>query len=314
MKGFLLLAFTFCFEFAGFGQQGPVYGQYFHNPYLYNPGFAGSEMSPQLVLTHQRQMLGIEDAPVASTIVFHTPLLEKLAAGAKIYTESQGLLTSSSGQISLVYVLPMSQTANLRFGLGGGIIKNQLDLSTASESQMSYLQDLSSSFSEIDIQFGVVLNSSKIKAGISFPNMTKRSLISTTSFQAMEISPLEHLVFTGTYKAGLVPGSLMLEPVVIYERYGNTAEQRIEAGAMLHLKELAWVGSTYQLNSGISGLIGIKIKDFVSFGYAYEISKNVTSILKNASHEVQVKIKLGKERQFTNEPKKHIPRFEQSGF
>lgn len=316
MKIFLLLIFTFCSVFAGFGQQGPVYGQYFHNPFLYNPGFAGAEMHPVLVLTHQRRMMGIEDAPVASTAVFHTPLLKSLAIGAKIYTESEGLLTSSSGQVALVYVLPLSGATSLRFGLGGGVTKNQLDLSSASDSQLAFLNDLSGSFNEIDIRFGLVFNSPKVQAGISFPNITKKNLVSASSFHPVEVDPLEHMVFTGSYKADLVPGRFMLEPVLIYERFNSSQEQRIEAGAMLHIKELIWAGSTYQYNNGITGLLGIKIKDYVSFGYAYEFNKNVTNVFENASHEVQVKIKLGKEKQFNNnpEPKKHIPRFEQSGF
>lgn len=314
MKRFLLLVFTFFLVSAGIAQQGPVYGQYFHNPFLYNPGFAGAEMQPLLVLTHQRRMLGIEDAPVASTAVFHTPLSKKFAAGAKIYTESQGLLTSSSAQLALVYVLPLSGATSLRFGLAGGATKNQLDLSTASDAQMAYLSDLSTSFSAIDIRCGLVLNSRKLQAGISFPNISRRSIISATSFQEIEVDPLEHMVFTGSYKADLVPGRLMLEPVLIFERFNSSQEQRIEAGALLHIKELIWVGSTYQYNNGISGLLGIKVKNYVSFGYAYEFNTNVTSLFKNASHEVQLKIRLGKEKQFNNEPKKHTPRFEQSGF
>ena len=314
MKRFLLLIYLFFAHFAGFTQQGPVYGQYFHNPFLYNPGFAGADMYPVLTLTHQRQLLGFEDAPVASTITFHTPLLDKLAIGAKILTESQGLLNSSSGQIALVYVLPINDRANLRFGLGGGLTKNQLDLSTATETQLAYLSDISSSITEVDIRFGVVLSSRNLQAGISFPNMTKRSLVSTTNFQAVEMDPFEHMVFTGSYKAELVPASLMLEPVIIYERFNSTLEQRIEAGALLHMKRLVWVGGTYQYNNGISGLLGIKIKDYMSFGYAYEMTSNITNALKNASHEVQLKIRLGKERSFTNEGPKHTPRFEQSSF
>lgn len=314
MKRFLLLIYLFFAHFAGFTQQGPVYGQYFHNPFLYNPGFAGADLYPVLTLTHQRQLLGFEDAPVASTITFHTPLLDKLAIGAKILTESQGLLNSSSGQIALVYVLPINDRANLRFGLGGGLTKNQLDLSTATETQLAYLSDISSSITEVDIRFGLVFSSRNLQAGVSFPNMTKRSLVSTTNFQAVEMDPFEHTVFTGSYKAELVPASLMLEPVIIYERFNSTQEQRIEAGALLHMKRLVWIGGTYQYKSGISGLLGIKIKEYLSFGYAYEMTSNITNVLKNASHEVQLKIRLGKDKSFTKEGTKHTPRFEQSSF
>lgn len=314
MRGILLFILLFLSAIAGSAQQGPVYGQYFHNPVLYNPAFAGADMYPALILTHQRQLMGIEDAPVASTLVFHTPILENIAVGAKIYTESQGLLNSSAGQIALVYVLPFNEKTNLRFGLAGGVTKNQIDLSSATESQLAYLSDITTSFTQTDISFGVVLNSQNFKVGISFPNMTKRNVVSNQTFSAVEMAPLEHLVLTGTVKLDLAPGRLQLEPVLIYERMSSSQEQRIEGGALLYLKELVWVGSTYQYNYGISGLLGIKIKEYASLGYAYEMTSNITNGFKNASHEVQLKIKLGKVKEFIKQPKTHTPRFQQSDF
>jgi type IX secretion system PorP/SprF family membrane protein len=309
MKRTLLTISLFFLKFACLAQVGPVYGQYFHNPFLYNPGFAGAEMYPVLSLTHQRQLMGVADAPVAYTLVFHTPIHKNIAVGAKIYSESQGLLRSSSGQIALVYALPLNEQTNLRFGLAGGLTNNQLDLSSASEAQLTYLAGLSNHFNQIDLRFGMVFNSPKLKAGLSFPNMTKRSLVSYSSFEQLELDPLEHLVLTGTYKLDLVPTRLLLEPVLIYERFNSSGEQRMEGGALLYLKELVWIGGTYQHKHGFSGLLGLKIKDNLSFGYAYGMSQQVTNLYRNASHEVQLKIKLGKLRNYKKEEARK-PRFE----
>lgn len=309
MHRILLFLFLFTTGFAGFAQQGPVYGQYAHNPFLYNPAFAGAEMYSVLTLTHQRQLLGIEGAPVASTLVFHTPVHKNIALGAKVYTESQGLLSSSAGQLALVYVLPLNKRTNLRFGLSGGLTRNQLDLSTATESQLAYLSGVQSSFNQLDIQFGIVLNNKRARIGISFPNMTKRELVSYTNYTQVELKPLEHTVFTGSYKLDLVPESLELEPMLIYEHFNSSREQRLEAGALLYMKGLVWVGGTYRHQTGMSGLLGIKLKESISFGYAYGVSSQLTHLFQNASHEVQLKIKLGKEKEYRKVPT-HKPRFE----
>lgn len=314
MKQTLLLLTLLFAGIAGFAQQGPVYGQYFHNPFLYNPAFAGSEMYPVLTLTHQRQLLGVEDAPVASTITFHTPLLKNIAIGAKIYTESQGLLTNSSAQLALAYILPVNEQTNIRFGLSGGINRNQLDLSSATESQLAYLSNISRTFNQLDLIFGVMLKSKKASLGISFPNMTKRSLLTRESFRTFELEPLEHMVFTASFKQDLIPTRLLLEPVLIYERFNSSNEQRIEGGALFYFKEIIWLGGTYQYKNGLSGLFGIKIKEHLSFGYAYGMNNKATALFKNASHEVQLKIKLGKTKEFQEKPRTHTPRFQSTDY
>ena len=306
----LLLLFLSFTGLAGIAQQGPVYGQYAHNPYLYNPAFAGADMYSVLTLTHQRQLIGIEGAPVASTLVFHAPISRNFAVGTKVYTESQGLLSSSAGQLALVYVLPFNEKTSLRFGLAGGVTRNQLDLSSASESQLVYLSGVQNSFNQLDIQFGIVLNSQRARVGISFPNMTKRDLISYSAYTPIELNPLEHTVFTGSYRFDLNPSAgLQLEPTLIYERFNSSQDQRLESGALLYIRELLWVGGTYRYQTGVSGLFGIKIKEHVSFGYSYGMSSRLTSLLRNASHEVQLKIKLGKEKEY-RKTLIHKPRFE----
>lgn len=314
MKRFLLLTyFTFAF-LTGYSQNEPVYGQYFNNQFLYNSGFAGAKMYPVLTLTHQRQFLGIEDAPVAYTLVFHTPIHKNIAIGAKIFSESQGLLTSSSGQFALVYVLPIKEKTQLRFGLAGGIMKTQLDLSSATESQLAFLSGISSSSNQLDIGFGAVLNSQRLKLGISFPNLNQINLVSYDNFQPLNLQPFEHIILTGSYKLDLVPTRLLLEPLLVYERFNSNQEQRIEGGALLHMKELIWVGGTYQHNARLSGLFGIKIKEHVSIGYAYGMMSTFADVVKHASHELQLKIKLGKTKEFQEKPRTHTPRYEFQDF
>ncbi len=314
MKRILLFLFLFILQNAAYAQQGPVYGQYFHNPFLYNPGFGGVEMYPVVTLTHQRQFVGIEGAPVASTLVFETPLLKNIAVGAKIFTESQGLLSSSSGQLALVYILPFNETTNLRFGIAGGMTKSQLDLSSANGSQLEYLSGAGEPLKQVDVRFGMVLNSRYLKLGIAFPNMTNSSLISKSNYTQSPLKPYGHLVVTGTLKMEVVPARFTIEPVAIFERIHENQQQRIEGGALFYMKELVWVGSTYQYKSGISGHFGIKIKENASFGYSYGMNSTVTSVFTNASHEVQLKIKLGKEREFTKKQNIRLPRFEASNF
>ena len=311
MKRALIFIFLFFVQFAVFGQQGPVYGQYFHNQYLYNPGFGGIEKRPSLSLTHQRQLMGIEGAPVASTLVFGLPLHKRFALGAKINTESQGLFRKETGQLALIYVLRVNAMTDLRFGLSGGVSRNQLDLSSATDAQLHYLSHISDSFTELELGFGIVLSKENFKVGVSFPNMLDKNLITNPNYDQVKLMPLGHVVISGTCKFDISP-QMALEPLFIFERIHSVSDQQIQMGSLLHLRKLAWVGSTYKVKSGLSGLFGINIKENLSFGYAYGTTNTITSAFTNASHEVQLKFKFGKE--IKNEERKHMPRFQASIF
>lgn len=311
MKRVLFFISLFFVKIAVLAQQGPVYGQFFHNPFLYNPGFGGVENYPCLSLTHQRQLMGIEGAPVASTLVFSSPLRKNLAVGAKINSESQGLFRNAVGQIALVYVLRVNYQTNLRFGLAGGVSRNQLDLSSATDAQLNYLSHLSAPFNQFELGFGIVFNRDDLKVGVSFPNMIDRNLVTNPFYDPVKLLPLGHVVISGTYRFDL-NHQMALEPVFIFERIHSISEQQIQMGSLLHLRKLAWVGGTYKVKSGLSGLFGINIKENISFGYAYGTTNTITSAFNNATHEVQLKIKLGKE--IKNEERKHTPRFQASIF
>ena len=71
----------------------------------------------------------------------------------------------------------------------------------------------------------------------------------------------------------------------------------------MHLKDLIWVGGSYRQEYGATALMGINIKDKLSVGYAYEFANTLVDGIPDGTHEVQLKINLGKSKEFTRKVK-----------
>ena len=59
---------------TGFSQQPQVYNQFFMNPYIYNPAYAGVEGHAAIFVMYRDQWTQIESAPKISHASFHVPL------------------------------------------------------------------------------------------------------------------------------------------------------------------------------------------------------------------------------------------------
>lgn len=89
-RSLLLLCSLFIIVCNATAQQLPTYGQYYVNPYVYNPSYAGSLGYPVIFLTHRQQWRGIEGAPVTSNFNYHTPVGRNVGLGLNITTDKFG--------------------------------------------------------------------------------------------------------------------------------------------------------------------------------------------------------------------------------
>jgi type IX secretion system PorP/SprF family membrane protein len=301
----------FCILFSGtwaYAQEAPLYSQYFSNPYLYNPSFAGTDGHPVLFLTHRRQWAGIEGAPTAYAISYHGPVSKVMAIGAHIRTESRGVLRSSLAMGSLAYVAHFSDKHFLRMGLSAGVSHHTADFSEATEAQRPYLANWASNAVRFEAAFGINYHLKNFNLGLALPHLTEQKVLGSETQGMFTFSPLDQWVATASYFAELTPDKLALEPLLVVQKVGEQ-KTRLEAGAVLYMNKALWAGATYRHQYGITALAGVNIKQGISFGYAYEIAHAYTGSWLQSTHELQLKFKLGAEKEYGKEVQ-HKPRFE----
>ena len=73
---------------ASYGQQLPFYGQYLHNPFVYNPSLTGSSGIPSAFLIHRSQWLDIPGKPVTTSLTLDGPIKEKnIGLGMNLFAD-----------------------------------------------------------------------------------------------------------------------------------------------------------------------------------------------------------------------------------
>ncbi len=285
----------------------PVYSQFYLNPYVYNPAYAGSDGYLSLYLAHRRQWVGIEGAPVTSSVSLHSPLSEKTATGFLLSHDEAGILRSTSATGTFAYVLPFGREHNVRMGLSAGLNRQSLDLSEATPEQQVYLANRMGAKNIFLAKFGLNYYYKKLNIGVASNGLLRTPTFQGEASPSGAFAPLHDLVVNAIYYFNLVPGKVAAEPFALYHRFENS--RRIEGGMLFYFQDVFWTGASYRNNYGISCMFGMEIMKSVKFAYAYEIGNSAISGFQNSTHELQLAFKLGQEKKYSKQIIRK-PRFE----
>jgi type IX secretion system PorP/SprF family membrane protein len=272
-------------------QQPQVYNQFFMNPYMYNPAYAGVEGHTVLFVMHRNQWTNIEDAPKVSHVSFHVPLKGGIALGAAAFNVSQGILTTSAAKISAGYLVNIDRTHFLRFGMsiGGGM--NSLNITEFDSPDDPAFNDFQEQSSFLMGDFGMTYHFGHFNIGISLPNLFSYNPVTQKEVSEIGFSPTDNILFKMNYR-GHVNDDLALEPHIIY-RYSGVSPSQYEGTLIAHIKHIVWVGASYRQDAGIVGLFGAKVKEKIGIGFAYEIGNPNISTELGPTLEVNIGYHLG---------------------
>jgi len=304
-KIFLTLAIWYGTLCTCNGQQTPIYSQFFQNPYVYNPAYAGQNGRSVAFISYRKQWIGIEGAPETSTLSFHTPAKRNIALGGQVYYDKRSLLKSTAVTVSFTYKAFLSEDQYMSFGLSGGISMNNIQLDNINDPAIlsdPALYDLVDNNLSPNASFGFRYHLKGFDLGFSLPSLFKREVVGVEQFKTVELDPVKNYTIMASRKFVLGSGVVALEPHLLY-RVTETLPDQWEALAVLHLKDLIWLGGSYRQEYGATALMGINIKDMLSVGYAYEFANTLVDGVPDGTHEVQLKINLGKSKEFTRKVK-----------
>ena len=124
----LILPLALLTALSSYSQQPQVYNQFFMNPYIYNPAYAGVEGHTAFFVSYRDQWTNIESAPQLSDFSCHVPLKGGLALGGAAFNISQGLLNTSAIKGTGAYLINIDKTHFIRVGMSLGFGINSVNL------------------------------------------------------------------------------------------------------------------------------------------------------------------------------------------
>jgi len=287
----ILFSIIFLSLFRSHAQQPQVYNQFFMNPYMYNPAYAGVEGHAAFFAMYRDQWTNIEDAPQISHFSFHVPLKGGIALGGAAFNISQGLLTTSAAKASASYLINIDRTHFLRFGMSLGAGINAVNISEFDSPGDQAFNDFLDQSSFIIGDFGVAYHFGHFNVGVSLPNLFSYNPITQTETPDVEFSPTDNVLLKMNYR-GHINDDFAFEPHLIY-RYSSVIPHQYEAVMIAHLYHVVWVGGSYRQDAGIIGLAGAKVAEKFAIGFAYEIGNSNISSELGPTFEVNVGYHLG---------------------
>lgn len=311
---FFLFAFS-CIQLQA--QNYSLYDSYYINPYLYNPAEAASNYTYAFA-NYRKQWLNIEGAPTLATLNFNTLLDQKRAGiGVKLSSYNRGLLNTSEALVTYSYGVPFNPKNILYFGISGGGSSTSIDQSKVNAANPDDAALTYASGFQPSANFGLRFASeSGINLGFVLPQLFGNNYLENQPSQK-GFSPINNMLFTFSFKKQMdeikkkkkvyhyskkakqkssAPHYAPLEFYALY-RYSAAGNNQYEVTAKLNLSDNFWLSVGYRQQYGFIPSLGFAANRFI-LCYSYEPGTQPEKGFSSGSHELQIGLRLGKEKKF----------------
>lgn len=265
-------------------QQLPIYTNYILNEYAFNPAVVGSKGHAVANLNYRNQWVGFQDAPKTYMVSLHSPIgkQKKLAIGTIVNSDNVGLLSRTSGYLTLGYHVKLNQTYKLGLGVSAGMVQYRIKLYDAKIADIGdeMLTGTLLSNNVFDTNGGLYLYSDKLFFGVS----TYQVLGNKITWKNSQSKLSQHFyvslgyMFKASEKISIQPSFLL--------KYNNPTPLQPEISLRGFYKKMFWIGTSYRLKDAVSALVGITLKEKLTIGYSYDIPTSKIKTYTNGSHEI----------------------------
>lgn len=319
--------------FIGKAQQESQFANTSNNPYYVNAAAGGLYDVMQFEATYRSQWMGYNGGPrtmmvmgnsqirigsdekalkeynVKDKALFGLPKVStgktKHIVGGRIISDAIGPFNETSVYGSYAIHLPFINSFNFGAGIGLGWSNFRVDQSRVvlyQDDDNSYNQFLGASSAQniLDVNAGLVFYNENLFVGLStsqvLNNKVKFDTIATGSTHA------RHYFVVSKYRFNV--GDAGLEPSVIGKITPN-APMSFDIGARFIFNNSTWLGLQYRTSNAMVFQIGSTIIKNLYLGYSYEHAIGAIQTANNGSHEIQLGIYLGNNRNIDKEIKEN---------
>jgi len=295
MKKIVLFCVIVAISYSLAGQTYTGFTQFFVNPYIINPSYAGIEGRPFAALTYRNQWVGIADSPKIYNLTFHTPVKAGLSLGGNISNDRRGILNTSELKMTTGYTVSVTRNTALRFGLSIGAAFENLDLERADNPDDPALLQAAGNSASLTGNAGISLTSGPFQLGIAIPRIFKYKALNTQTFNVQPFDAFESILFNTSYRFQLPDPRFFIQTDLLY-RLNNALPDQWEAAFSVYMHDLVWIGGSYRQSFGYSAFGGVNLAQKFGIGYGYSIKPSDEAKITQPTHEIQLLFSFGKRK------------------
>jgi type IX secretion system PorP/SprF family membrane protein len=275
-------------------QEDPTNRQYLFNLLNLNPAYAGTKGEPTITTTFFKQWVTVPGSPTTAIFSIDAPLFEHhLGLGLQLYNNSLGMERTTGANLSFATILNFDEDQFLSIGIQAGVMNYRIDRTSVAlpfQNDPSFQNNTNVWMPTAGA--GVYYQRPKFYASLSAPSL----LISTVKVnQILSVnSPTlknMQLVFTTGLTADL--GETFRYKPSIYFRWMSGKVFDVHVNSSIWVGDLIGIGASYRLDDAMLGILEVKIKDRLSFGYTYGRNIGDKVFFTQPSHEAMIRLNLG---------------------
>lgn len=294
-----ILVFAIIAGQYSFGQQVPMYSQYFFNNYAYNPAIGGTQPTVDVASNHRYQWVGLQDAPRTYTLTVQGPTKsQKMGLGAFLFTDHVGPTRRTGLHFSYSYIFKVTKDIKLSLGLSAGALEWKLDgqkIHLYSAGDQVLVNSVMRTVVP-DASFGFHLFHDKWYFGASAPNLLQNKLKFKNSLYTGQSKLEDHYYVNGGYKFDL-NDDFQIEPGMIV-KFVSPVPIQFDVMARLIWKKQLWLGAVYRTMDAASAMIGFTYNQNLQIGYSYDFTTSNLRNYSSGTHELMIGVKFVKSQSF----------------
>lgn len=279
-----------------YGQQIPLYSQYYFNPFIYNPAMTGSEDQVNAFLIYRSQWTDMPGHPETKIVTLDGPVKKKkIGLGFSIFDDRTGYTERIGGYGSFSYRVKISGNSSLLLGLSFGALQNRIDFTEVvfRDSDDPSLLIQQQKKAAIDANFGVAFLLKNFEVGFAIPQIMANSLKYENDNARTFYELSRHYLGSVKYTFNINKEKGISFYPLILTRIVPGAPLQYDINGVLNWKNTAWLGISYRSNYAISSSARIKIANRISLGYTYDIITSSINSYAGTSHEITLSYTFG---------------------
>lgn len=289
----LLLVLAAFMSMHMYAQTEEQSSMYMFNPLLFNPAYAGSRGTIHGVGVARFQWVGIEGAPMSQFVSFDAPLVnQNLGLGFHLSNDKIGARSRTSAFADISYSLKLNKKGHrLNFGMSAGVDWQVYDFTKLYTNDSNdpvytyYASKVRPNFGA-----GIYYHGERFYAGVSIPRLLRNRLGDAAIGDALQ---RRHFYITGGY-VFKVSSVVDFKPSALV-KISENAPVTFDLNANFLLFKTLWIGPSYRFNESAGVNVALQIKEFLTFGYAFDFPINGLSTFRTnqrGTHEIMISFDL----------------------
>lgn len=297
-----LLLFMLCLSGITWTQQTVFHKQYYINPFVINPAFAGDADYMNLFLMHRSQWTGLPDAPITSTLTYDSPIIAgKNGIGLTAFADQTGIFRRNGGSANYAHRFIWGENAQLMTGVKLNVMDNRIDFSRVQVVQEgdSYVFQNNQNKTIIDGSLGLNFRYKRLDLGAVY-NHIGRPLREYQDIQNLAFYRQEQFLQAVASYDFIFNTRYSLQPIISF-RYFDRSPAQVDLNLKFEYNDRIWAVGTFRPSYGFSAAAGFLLYDVVTVGYSYDLITNNLRGATGMSSEILVGIRFGNKKKETIE-------------